>query len=513
MTVTQIFGPPGCGKTTALMDILEDELASGTHPSQVAVCSFSRKAINEFKDRAAVRLDMDSKNFDHMRTLHSTAFRALGLNKDDVMKREDYESLGRMLGEVFTLDGRGPDDGTLLPWGYDKGSRYMAIIDRARYRMVDIEEEWRFHQTFDMSQAKCRQIQDQMALYKTRLFKLDFVDMIQQYVDSGEAPQLKLFILDEAQDLTPLQWEMAKKIAGNAERTFTAGDDDQAIHEWSGSEAKSFISYGDDRRILTQSYRLPEAVFSLADRIVRRIRNRVPKEYHPMPEKGAVRWHNRLSDVPLDEGSITIMARTNALATKLAGFVHDMGYYYSLRGTPPITTEKIAALSLWRKLADGDSISVDEAVQLYKNLPKQGPRAVLKRGSASLLGAASPDDRLFTADLVQKYGMREGAIERDVFDVLGFGDHLTQYLRRIERTGEDLTKEPRIKISTIHQMKGGEDDICVLFTGITKTIEETSSMESEHRVFYVGVTRAKKVLHIVEPPMFEGSRRNYRYEI
>lgn len=513
MTVTQIFGPPGCGKTTALMDILEDELSSGTHPSQVAVCSFSRKAINEFKDRVTVRLNVDSKNFDHMRTLHSTAFRALGLNKDDVMKRDDYEALGRMLGEVFTFDRNRPDDGTLLPWGHDKGGRYMAIIDRARYRMVDIEEEWRFHQTFEMSQAKCRQIQDQMALYKTRMFKLDFVDMIQQYVDSGGVPQLKLFILDEAQDLTPLQWEMAKKIAVNAERTFTAGDDDQAIHEWSGSEAKSFVSYGDERRILTQSYRLPEAVFNLADRIVHRIRNRVPKEYHPKPEKGEVRWHNRLSDVPLAEGSITVMARTNALATKLAGSIHDMGYYYSLRGKPPISEEKITALSLWRTLADGGSISAAEVADLYKSLPKQGPRAVLKRGASSLLGTIFEEERMSASDLVEKYGMHEGAIERDVFDVLGLGDQLSQYLRRIERTGEDLTKPPRIKVSTIHAMKGGEDDICVLFTGVTKMIEETATMEAEHRVFYVGVTRAKRVLHIVEPPMYEGGRRNYRYEI
>ena len=114
----------------------------------------------------------------------------------------------------------------------------MAIIDRARYRMVDIEDEWRFHQTYEMTKAKCRQIRDQMDLYKKRLFKFDFVDMIEHYVQRIEPPALDLFILDEAQDLTPLQWEMAKKIASAADCTFTAGDDDQAIHEWSGSEER-----------------------------------------------------------------------------------------------------------------------------------------------------------------------------------------------------------------------------------------------------------------------------------
>ena len=512
MTTTQIFGPPGCGKTTALMDILDEALRDGIHPSRIAVCSFSRKAINEFADRAVDRFDVDRKQFTHMRTLHSTAFRALGINRDDVLSRKDYETLGAMLGEVFLSNAR-PDDGMLLPWGHDKGTRYMAIIDRARYRMAAIEDEWRFHQTYEMTVAKCHQIRAQMDLYKERLFKFDFVDMIEHYVQNIEPPALDLFILDEAQDLTPLQWEMAKKISRSAERTFTAGDDDQAIHEWSGADAASFVEFGDERRILTQSYRLPQKIFSVSDRIVRRIRSRVPKDYSPTQDIGAVHWHNKLSDVPLGEGSITIMARTNAIAKGLAAEVHNMGYYYSLAGVPPVTPEKISALKTWRALRSGDEVLLPDVKTLYENVPKQGPRSVVKRGASSLLDAAAPGE-LFTFDsLIRNYGLREEALDRKEFDVLGLGEHLSQYLRRIELMGEDVTKDPRIKIGTIHSMKGGEDDICVLYTGISKFIGETSSIEGEHRVFYVGVTRAKKELHIVEPPLYERGHRNYRYEI
>ena len=512
MTVTQIFGPPGCGKTTALMDILEQALQDGIHPSRIAVCSFSRKAINEFLDRAVARFEVDRKHFPHMRTLHSTAFRALGIKRDDVMSKKDYEALGAMLGEMFNVNVQ-PEAGMLLPWGHEKGTRYMAIIDRARYRMVDIEDEWRFHQTYEMTKAKCRQIKDQMDLYKKRLFKFDFVDMIEHYVQRIEPPALDLFILDEAQDLTPLQWEMAKKIASAAERTFTAGDDDQAIHEWSGAEAKSFVEFGDERRILTQSHRLPKKIFDLSDRIVRRIRTRVPKEYHPTEDLGEVHWHTKLSDVSLGTGSITIMARTNAIAKTLALEVHNMGYYYALSGKPPVTPEKIRALSTWRTLAAGGEVFLPQIKDLYQNVPKQGPRAVLKRGASSLLDAAAADERFTMDSLVRNYGMREDAVDRAAFDVLALGDHLSQYLRRIELMGEDITKEPRIKIGTIHSMKGGEDDICVLFTGTNRFIEETASLEGEHRVFYVGVTRAKRVLHIVQPPLYDRNHRNYRYEI
>lgn len=513
MTVTQIFGPPGCGKTTALMDVLDDALQQGVHPADIAVCSFSRKAIGEFLDRAVDRFGMDRKQFQNMRTLHSTAFRALSINKDDVMSKEDYDRLGAILGEVFN-NAPNPDDGILMPWGYDKGSKYLSIITRARYRMVSLEEEWAHHQTFGMSLVKCRQIQRQMEHYKQQFFKLDFVDMIEQYNEIIEPPRNKLFILDEAQDCTPLQWWMAKKIAAAADRTFIAGDDDQAIHEWNGASAKSFVDFGDERRVLTQSYRLPEAVFELADRVVRRIRTRVPKEYHPTGERGAVFWHRKLSDVPLDRGSITIMARTNAIARMLALEVHNMGYYYSLSGNPPIPKSKIDTIRIWRTLASGQSISLAEVKHMYENLPKQGPGAALQRGATKLLDAALPEE-VFTPDsLCEKYGLKVRPEDRDVLEVLKLGDHLIQYLRRIERMGEDLTQDPRIKISTIHAMKGGEDDICVLFTGTNKFIEETASMEGEHRVFYVGITRTKEVLHIVEPPLYDFSgKRNYRYEI
>jgi superfamily I DNA/RNA helicase len=190
-----------------------------------------------------------------------------------------------------------------------------------------------------------------------------------------------------------------------------------------------------------------------------------------------------------------------------------MGYYYALSGKPPVTPEKIRALSTWRTLAAGGEVFLPQIKDLYQNVPKQGPRAVLKRGASSLLDAAAADERFTMDSLVRNYGMREDAVDRAAFDVLALGDHLSQYLRRIELMGEDITKEPRIKIGTIHSMKGGEDDICVLFTGTNRFIEETASLEGEHRVFYVGVTRAKRVLHIVQPPLYDRNHRNYRYEI
>lgn len=517
MSVTQIFGPPGCGKTTALMDILQQTLDSGVHPSRVAVCSFSRKAINEFVDRAASRFGGDRKMFPHMRTLHSTAFTALGLRTEDVMAASDYKKLGEMLGEVFVVNAV-PEDGIITTTDFHKGSQYLAIIDRARYRMVSLEDEWRQHDTYEMSLSKCRQIEQQIALYKQRLMKIDFVDMIETYIEQATPPALDLFILDEAQDLTPLQWKMAKKISDHALETFTAGDDDQAIHGWAGATGKEFVEFGDNKSILTQSYRLPRKIFNLAARVVKRIDDRVPKMYRPTDEEGDLVWHYDLDSVDMSRGSWTVMARTNYHAKLVATQLKNLGYYYALRGNPPISAKQGRAIQTWRTLVEGGTVDLQQVKELYEEVPKQGTKAVVKRGAAKLLDAAAPDQMFTISDLHTDYGLLVqpnlfGEYERDVFDILGMGNEMATYLRQVEMAGEDLTKPPRIKVSTIHAMKGGEDDNCVLMTAITKRIEESGDKDEEHRVFYVGITRARKALHIVEPPLYDGYKRNYRYEL
>ena len=70
--------------------------------------------------------------------------------------------------------------------------------------------------------------------------------------------------------------------------------------------------------------------------------------------------------------------------------------------------------------------------------------------------------------------------------------------------GEQLNKKPRIELSTIHAAKGGESQNVVLLTDLTKTTMETyeRNADDENRLFYVGATRTKENLHIIEPKQY-----------
>jgi RecA/RadA recombinase len=42
MNITKVFGPPGSGKTTFLLGIVETELGRSVHPSQIGYFAFTK---------------------------------------------------------------------------------------------------------------------------------------------------------------------------------------------------------------------------------------------------------------------------------------------------------------------------------------------------------------------------------------------------------------------------------------------------------------------------------------
>jgi superfamily I DNA/RNA helicase len=76
------------------------------------------------------------------------------------------------------------------------------------------------------------------------------------------------------------------------------------------------------------------------------------------------------------------------------------------------------------------------------------------------------------------------------------------YITALLRKGEKFNAVPRIKLSTIHGTKGGEAENVVLLTDLTYAAIQSSQVDDLHRVFYVGVTRTKDNLYLIDPEDF-----------
>jgi len=502
-----ILGPPGCGKTHTLINLVRDALSLGVHPSRIGFVSFTTKAIREALDRACAEFNLTPKDFPHFRTLHATGYHGLGLQREDVMGGKDYKVLGEMLRLDFDgADRTSADDGILIPAIGGSGAKYMQGIMRARYRQVSLADEFNHMADHNLFYNKMRQVEEQLEKYKSAFQKVDFVDMIDHYIDQAMPPYLDLLIVDEGQDLTPLQWAMVRRMAEFANELVIAGDDDQAIHAWTGVEVRLFLNCSTNIEVLQQSYRLPRAVHAVAVRISSQIRNRLKKEFYPRDEEGSVRSIMRLEDAPLDQGSWTIMTRVNSFMWDIGDALENMGLYYRIKDRKSVPEDIIQNINTWVRLCNGEAVEKGLIEDLYKAVPKTGEAAAVVRGASKLLDAAAPDAQLDLIELQEAFGWIAPSHTRPR-DLLRVSDDMWRYIRALEKRGEDLSQEPRIKVSTFHAMKGGQDDNCIVYLGSTKACMETKHWDDELRALYVAITRTKQNLYFLE------SDKKYRYTI
>ena len=503
--IKTIFGPPGTGKTTTLIRIVKDEIERGTPPDRIAFVSFSRKAAEEARDRAASELGISQEQMVWFRTLHSMAFQCLGMNTRDVLKGQDYNKLGDLVGLEFTSNASvSMADGALYAQGRS-GDAYLGMIQQARVREVSLEQQFNDTADWRLHYQQARVIKDAVEAYKKVYGKKDFVDMIEDFIEEGKSPSFDVLIVDEAQDLSPLQWRMVHEVLKpNAKRVYFAGDDDQCIYSWMGVNVRDFLRASDEKQVLQQSYRIPSSVHDLAAGLIERVDIRQTKLWNPTEHRGTVVWHRDIMDVDIQTGEWLILARTNYIANKVANDLREEGYLFWREGSGwSISPNVLFGIEVWLRLCKGEYLSATELEKFSKQLRKE----VVSKAGKKILGSLDSEVTYTLQDLIEKCDL-EANSSTPWHDVIKVSERERIYISSVRRRGEKiLTAKPRVKISTIHKAKGGEADNVLLLLDSSKACVESPDQDSEIRTFYVGMTRAKKALHIVE------STNKYGFEL
>jgi superfamily I DNA/RNA helicase len=502
---TAIFGPPGTGKTTTLIDIVKQSIKDGMDPTKIAFMSFSRKAATEARDRAVAELGLDTKQMLYFRTLHSLAFTWLGLDIKRVFKGSDYNDLGKLVGLEFrsapTLN---IEEGPLFQIGAG-GDKYMSLIQMARVREISNEQQFNDAWDYTLHWQQLKVLDKAYTDYKKAKNKVDFVDMIEMFTAQGTSPKFDLLIIDEAQDLAPLQWRMVKEVlVPNSKKVYYAGDDDQAIYTWMGVNVNDFLNACEDKLFLTKSYRVPSAVHEFSQNLIKKVATRQAKEWQPTKKDGSITWHRDILDVDLTSGEWLVLARTNYITNKVCNRLKEEGYLYWREGTGwSISPNVINGIEVWLKLCKNQSLSTAELKNFSKIL---NPNIITRSGRKSL-SSLDPAQTYTLQDIIEKCDLK-ASHETMWQKVLKISEQEIAYITSVRRRGERiLTGSPRIRISTIHKAKGGEADNVALLLDSTKACINSPDQDSEIRTFYVGATRAKKTLHLIE------STAQYRFNI
>jgi superfamily I DNA/RNA helicase len=261
------------------------------------------------------------------------------------------------------------------------------------------------------------------------------------------------------------------------------------IFKWSGADVDAFLNLTGGQTVLGKSYRLPSVIHEYSNRISQQIEHRYKKEWTPSQVGGSVEFVNSVSDVDIREGSNLLLARNKYLLKQYEEFLRTEGYPYIANNSSSIDQQMVLAIKAWEALRAGKEVDVAHIRAAYKFL-KVGHGVT--RGYKSLHGASGA---LTIVELKDKWGLLTDAIWHDALIEMDDAEYYLAALRR----GEKLDKEPRIQLSTIHTVKGGEADHVVIISDVSRKTYQEIESDGEHRVFYVAATRARKSLQIVLP--------------
>jgi superfamily I DNA/RNA helicase len=427
------------------------------------------------------------------------------LDKNQVFTGEKIREFGNEIG--LELHGSlAQDDGTYSNFYGDDIVLFLENL--SRITRTPLEEVLNTHSFAVPDTERSANIIRKMREYKLKEGLYDFTDMIEEFIKQDDAPLLEVLIVDEAQDLSELQWLMVTLLSRNVKRMYVAGDDDQTIFTWAGASER-FISMQGKVETLKQSFRVPEAVQVLALRIIEQISNRRHKVWNSREAEGSVSYLedvSRLTPLVRGDRDTMMLARTvKMLRQKFVPYCRSSGLPFRYFEYNSIRLTHAEAITAWNDLQEGSAVPANLVTRVYDLLPAEGhkkKKGLVKRGyKAQLNRIADQADppMLRLQELKNDYGLLAEGTWNEVFTEIEPQE--VTYIQKVLDNGFDLTAKPKIHISTIHRVKGGQADMVVLLSDAAKAAEKSfiDNQDEETRILYTGITRTFEDLVIVQP--------------
>ena len=458
----KIYGPPGTGKTFRLIRRVNAYVRTGTPYHKIGYFAFTKKAAKEARERIGV----DEKQVPYFQTLHAFCFHLLNLNESDIMQPHHYEALGKKLNIRVNFNDKYNEEQTHF---LTCNNPYFQMIQRSINKDISLREE------FDLNEHDRKDIDSWDTLnhiyinlqeYKTKMHLLDFNDLVKKVVNSKKFPKLKAVFIDEAQDLSPLQWQLYDKLKENCEDMYLAGDDDQAIFAWAGADVNRFIQEPANEKVLRYSRRVSKAVQDQSQIAVSQISGiRKHKEYLPRAQKGHASYINNFGQVDLSKGKWLILTRTKSNLLDIMKELKSKNIYYQTNKGKSFNVGIYNGAMAYTKWIREGKLEEKEINDVKEYIPN---------------GNWNP--------------------EKNWYDIFVADQKEILYIRNIISGGEKLYENARIWLSTIHAAKGGEEDNVILSlhqgAKVQKSIRlSVDKQDEEHRVWYVGITRARNNLY------------------
>jgi DNA helicase-2/ATP-dependent DNA helicase PcrA len=568
-TVTRLFGGPGSGKTTALLDRVEDLLDDGVDVQDILVVSYTRAAAAEVRERLAERLDESPRALQgNVCTMHAKAYELLNLSRGDVVGEDDKaefcEDYGVEFEDEYGGAGRRTARSTTLGNKIIATSQWLQRTRRDVADWYDVPFKWdveevrlppdidpnaqegnKYTPTWpaDDDRVDVPNVIRAWRSYKGDNDLVGFADMLERVKGRSLVPHVDYLVIDEFQDITTLQYDVYEEWKPHMEGVLIAGDDDQVVYAWQGADPDLLLDEDvDDDVVLPNSYRLPSTVLNVVNKEIRHIEKRQEKDLHPRIEGGSVEGVASPSMLDLvrnvrytvdddDDGSVMVLFRARYQMFQFIDEFIGEGMPFSMLTDQRMWTDRLTQYVRAVEKLDAESpLTGMEARRLADMLQESAFGTNDRDDLFDFL-----DDRQEAAgvDDLAELEIQAGEISDHapfVPDGPSAGDmvrKVTSFQRKSVKAyfdGEYAGMDPsRIRVGTIHSAKGREADHVFVATDLTEKVVEqmAASVEdptavdgveeftkrtdpvpvltdNERRVFYVGMSRARERLVLLE---------------
>lgn len=291
--VTHLDGPllvlagAGSGKTRVLTTRAAFMLnEKNIPPSSMMLVTFTAKAAAEMKARLLHYPNVDRRSIQSLvvGTFHSIFYRILSFHfpkewshdhllKFNWQKESILKNAGKQLG---INDQEFAYDLALQQIGFWKNSlitpKQIKPDSEWEEKVVELytiyEDHKRQHAQFDF---------DDMLLGCYSMFQ-EHPDLLERYQQ-----RFRYFLIDEFQDVNPVQYELIKLLSVNTKNVCAVGDDDQAIYSFRGSNPKYILDFEKDFPkstiiSLNQNYRSSHEIVTTANQIIKANKERHIKQ-------------------------------------------------------------------------------------------------------------------------------------------------------------------------------------------------------------------------------------------
>jgi len=535
MLLVKLFGPPGTGKTTSLVNEIKLFEKDAHRIAMISLTRATKKAFREVLIKQNVDLP-----WQNCRTMHSWAYKALKELKDkkdiiiletqphilkecslEVFKTEirdnaEIEDLSHFLEDMqYSSD---PTVAlfqafTKLRTSWDLQNTFpkhvVNFVKKEGQEFGMLEPEF-FFKTFE----KYQKWKKQKGVY-------DYADLLMLCLKDEINPfqTIKnglILIVDEVQDLYPLAFRVLQKHMKNFNTVILAGDDDQTIFSFTGAKPEYFLNLEGYEVVLEQSYRLPRKIYEYAIKIINKNKIRKFKQFYPNDTEGQIDviLYENLIDFLDPQKDTLLLARTNFIVQEYVQLLEEFNVPYKLILNNVKPSEKIPRfLQIHESLKNGQDIP---AILKLSELPEKFLSEIVYpyvRMRLNVKRLKKEEKELIKEGLFKREPLKAKKFSIPVREILTKNleeistnldkNQIRKWRARLSKIEEWL--DPKIKVGTIHSAKGMEAERVIIDPRITAKIEEEMTtqegLEAERRVWYVAVTRAKKELYVIDPPL------------